>query len=81
MKSNPYVAGLIAESERNLSRGIRTVYRINDKISNSEASSARAFFNEEPLYMIEMRKCQSCNGTWDVVLTYVGLGNLGDKNG
>ena len=49
-------------------RGKRFLYIINASISSKRAKYIKTFFESTPLYTIEIKKCQSCKNTYDIII-------------
>lgn len=63
-----YLENILSEIERTLARGVKSIYRINDKASNAEMEVVKRYFANHPKYYFEVRKCIRCRGTWDVII-------------
>lgn len=63
------LAEILKEIENTKSRGGHYVYRINEKISNSSVDYISRYFKNMPGYTFDSKKCMSCKGTWDLMIT------------
>lgn len=65
-----YLAGIIAEINTTKERGKNAIYRCNAKIPDEWAEFAKNYFTTQTLYRSEFRKCETCKGTWDILIFF-----------
>jgi len=66
-----YLQGLLDEIERAKINGKKSVYRINTKISPDIAGYVENYFKSNPSYIIEIKFCQNCKNTYDIVIHFI----------
>jgi len=73
MTSEKYIEGLLKELVGAKERKQKGIYRINDRISDATANAVqRYFYSRQSEYMLELKKCKKCKGTWDVLIFIIG---------
>jgi hypothetical protein len=65
-----YVQKLLEEIEASKEKGLKTVYRINDRMLKEVANYTKLFFSDKPEYNFEMKPCARCTNKWDVIITW-----------
>jgi hypothetical protein len=68
-----YLQGLLNEIERIRTRHGTGLFRINDKITKRVAERTKKYFESKPEYHIDIKRCATCTGTWDVIITFRGV--------
>lgn len=69
LNGNEYLHGLIVELEKLRARGRHSLYRINDEISEDVLFNVRAYFENNPLYEINITKCTRYKNSYDIMIT------------
>ena len=71
ISKDEYINSLLREIEKLQKRGVRALYRINDRVRNSVISQTVNYFKALPGYTITTKRCQGCkNNTWDIIITF-----------
>jgi hypothetical protein len=65
-----YLQSLLKEIADIKSRGGKSLFRVNDKFSESTLSYIKSYFNTKPEYQLEIKKCFNCKNTFDVIITF-----------
>jgi hypothetical protein len=67
-----YLEKLLSELETAKSQGRNGIYKINEKISDDIGVQVKEYFENKPEYYANIRKCMTCNGTWDILIKFIG---------
>jgi hypothetical protein len=69
LNSNDYLNGLMVELEKLRVRGRHSLYRINDEVSEDILLNVRTYFENNPLYEINITKCARYKNSYDIMIT------------
>jgi len=74
METNPqkYLDGILSEIDRKKTKGGKGIYRMSNKISNEVADYVKRYFENNPIYNVEMHKCPACTNEWDIIIRFSG---------
>lgn len=67
-----YMEDVLSEIQEAKNNGRSGIYRINHEISDTVANYVKAYFLNNPAYRVEIKKCQSCRNTWDIMIYFIG---------
>lgn len=67
-----YLEKLLAELEQSKSQGRNGIYKINEKLADDIGVQVKQYFEGNPEYHADIRKCMSCQGTWDILIKFIG---------
>lgn len=70
MNQNEYLEKILSEIESAKSSGRKGLFKINEKVSDSNAIYIQKYFEGNEDYRIETRKCKNCRRTWDILIYF-----------
>jgi len=65
-----YLETIILEIEKAKALKKHGIYKINTKIGDNTAKYIKRYFENNSDYDIDIKKCMSCIGTWDILITF-----------
>jgi hypothetical protein len=66
-----YLQEILTDIERRRLEHKRTVYRVNDRISDEVAEYVQNYFSDKKEYYLDMKKCKRSKNVWDVIIIIV----------
>lgn len=69
-KEQEYLDKLLEEIDRVKARNGKGVYKIREKLTDSQAIFARDYLKKNTPYRIEFRKCPQCAFEWDIMIIF-----------
>lgn len=66
-----YLQEILNDIERKKLEHKRTLFRINDRITDDVAKYIQEYFKGDPRYSLQMEKCKKCKNEWDVIIIFL----------
>ena len=70
MQDKEYLEKILLEIQRAKENGKKGVFKINEKISDSNANYLQSYFSNKIEYEVTARKCRNCKRVWDIMIYF-----------
>lgn len=69
--SKLFIEELEREIEKKKMQRKRSLYRVNEKITDEVAKQTKIYFEQKRNYTIDLQKCKRVRNQWDIIITFL----------